>query len=118
MLARRLVSDQVAQLPSLDRWAYQTPDVFYRFTRPHTMIGTSPERDSLAPGDVRPYLTATACSSCVSALVAALANISIVGLNQCYDVEIDQINKSLPALVWEFSMQTGWPSCSSLSSSP
>jgi homogentisate phytyltransferase/homogentisate geranylgeranyltransferase len=54
--------------------------------------------------------TATAFSALATALLAALlANVSIVGLNQCYDVEIDQLNKPyLPLASGEFSMQTGW----------
>ncbi|XP_027360410.1 homogentisate phytyltransferase 1, chloroplastic-like isoform X3 [Abrus precatorius] len=60
-----------------------TLNAFYRFSRPHTIIGT--------------------------AVTAALfMNIYIVGLNQLSDVEIDKINKPyLPLASGEYSFGTG-----------
>ncbi|KVH93647.1 UbiA prenyltransferase family [Cynara cardunculus var. scolymus] len=58
-------------------------NAFYRFSRPHTVIGT--------------------------AIVAAFfMNIYIVGLNQLSDIEIDKVNKPyLPLASGEYSVQTG-----------
>jgi homogentisate phytyltransferase / homogentisate geranylgeranyltransferase len=46
----------------------------------------------------------------VTALVAALAaNVSIVGLNQCCDIDLDRVNKPyLPLASGEWSAHTGW----------
>jgi 4-hydroxybenzoate polyprenyltransferase len=44
----------------------------------------------------------------VALTAALLANVSIVGLNQCYDIEIDRINKPyLPLASGEWSLGTG-----------
>lgn len=89
----------------------ETLDAFHRFTRPHTMIGTLLSVTSVSimamSGGV---WDATAWSALLLALTAALlANISIVGINQCFDVDIDRVNKPyLPMASGEFSMSTGW----------
>lgn len=45
----------------------------------------------------------------VALTAALLANISIVGLNQCFDVEVDRVNKPyLPLASGEWSLSTGW----------
>lgn len=89
-------------------WFY----AFWKFCRPHTIIGTSLSVLGL-------YLIAyapTSGSSIVLSLwqllgswIACLCgNIYIVGLNQLEDVEIDQINKPhLPLAAGEFSQKTG-----------
>lgn len=81
---------------------------FWKFSRPHTVIGTSFSILGL-------YLTALALSSTsfsvaqlgeiLAAWIACLGgNIYIVGLNQLEDVEIDKINKPhLPLAAGEFS---------------
>ncbi|KAJ0031291.1 hypothetical protein Pint_12477 [Pistacia integerrima] len=61
----------------------QKLNAFYRFSRPHTVIGTA-----LVP--------------------SILMNIYIVGLNQLFDVEIDKVNKpDLPLASGDLSMGTG-----------
>ncbi len=85
---------------------------FWKFARPHTIIGTSLSVLGL-------YLIATASSGPVSiegALVSLLppllaclcGNVYIVGLNQLEDVAIDRINKPhLPLASGEFSPRQG-----------
>jgi homogentisate phytyltransferase / homogentisate geranylgeranyltransferase len=84
---------------------------FYKFTRPHTMLGTflsvcSVSAMALAGG----IWDADAARTLGVALAASLlANVSIVGLNQCYDVEIDRINKpQLPLASGEWPLSTAW----------
>ena len=83
---------------------------FWKFSRPHTIIGTSLSVIAL-------YLLAVAnfpinFSSLPAIFVPWLAclcgNIYIVGLNQLEDVEIDKINKPhLPLAAGEFSLKQG-----------
>ncbi|MEH2251247.1 homogentisate phytyltransferase [Nostoc sp.] len=89
-------------------WLY----AFWKFSRPHTIIGTSLSVLGL-------YLIAIAVSSTgfsgiplsrvLGAWIACLCgNVYIVGLNQLEDVDIDKINKPhLPLASGEFSRQTG-----------
>lgn len=89
-------------------WLY----AFWKFSRPHTIIGTSLSVVGL-------YLVAFAVTSSefvssqlISVLGAWLAcmcgNVYIVGLNQLEDVEIDKINKPhLPLASGEFSRRQG-----------
>ncbi|CAI0427796.1 unnamed protein product, partial [Linum tenue] len=64
-------------------------DAFYRFSRPHTVVGT-----------VKFLHLAVAA--------ALMMNIYIVGLNQLTDIEIDKVNKPyLPLASGEFSVGTG-----------
>lgn len=82
---------------------------FVRFTRPHTIIGTTLSVIGL-------YIIALSNSpimdfhvkELVLALISCLAaNIYIVGLNQITDVEIDKINKpNLPLASGVFSIRT------------
>lgn len=80
---------------------------FWKFSRPHTVIGTSLSVFGL-------YLIALAGSHVANqplpALLACLSgNIYIVGLNQLQDVEIDRINKPhLPIASGEISHRQGW----------
>jgi homogentisate phytyltransferase/homogentisate geranylgeranyltransferase len=87
--------------------------VLWRFSRPHTVIGTAVSVTGLF-------------AICVSALegvdggraafhlfwtlVAALAvNVYIVGINQITDVEIDRVNKpGLPIAAGDLSMERAW----------
>ncbi|KAG6421249.1 hypothetical protein SASPL_117799 [Salvia splendens] len=74
----------------------QAFDAFYRFSRPHTVIGT-----------VRFFSIFFA--GLLEAIIAALLmNIYIVGLNQISDIEIDKVNKPcLPLASGEYSVKTG-----------
>ncbi|QLE55609.1 homogentisate phytyltransferase [Nostoc sp. TCL26-01] len=100
------------QKPLPSNWLY----AFWKFSRPHTIIGTSLSVLGL-------YLIAIAVSNRIDSLfpipyaifpvfgawLACLCgNIYIVGLNQLEDVEIDKINKPhLPLASGEFSRQQG-----------
>ncbi|NIV11271.1 MAG: homogentisate phytyltransferase [Aliifodinibius sp.] len=83
---------------------------FIRFSRPHTVIGTTLSICGLyaiAVAHVNPeqfYL-----DKLIWALLSCLgANIYIVGLNQLTDVQIDRVNKpNLPLASGEFSMRAG-----------
>ncbi|MBW4645639.1 MAG: homogentisate phytyltransferase [Goleter apudmare HA4340-LM2] len=84
-------------------------DAFWRFSRPHTIIGTSLSVLAL-------YLIAVAVGngnyslfSFLGGWIACLCgNVYIVGLNQLEDVEIDKINKPhLPLASGEFSQRQG-----------
>ncbi|TVU08397.1 hypothetical protein EJB05_41801 [Eragrostis curvula] len=86
-------------------------DAFYRFSRPHTVIGTALSIVSVSLlaveslADISPlFLTGL-----LEAVVAALfMNIYIVGLNQLFDIEIDKVNKpTLPLASGEYSPATG-----------
>ncbi len=79
---------------------------FWKFTRPHTVIGTTVSVVAL-------YTISYAYNSSTTGMLPALllallsclgANIYIVGLNQLTDLEIDRINKpELPLPAGEFS---------------
>lgn len=86
-------------------------DAFYRFSRPHTVIGTALSIVSVSflaverVADISsPFLTGV-----LEAVIAALMmNIYIVGLNQLSDIDIDKVNKPyLPLASGEFSVFTG-----------
>ncbi|XP_016201366.1 homogentisate phytyltransferase 1, chloroplastic isoform X4 [Arachis ipaensis] len=86
-------------------------DAFYRFSRPHTVIGTALSIVSVSllavqkSSDISPLFF----TGVLEAVVAALfMNIYIVGLNQLSDIEIDKINKPyLPLASGEYSVGTG-----------
>jgi homogentisate phytyltransferase/homogentisate geranylgeranyltransferase len=95
-------------VPETTSWLY----AFWKFSRPHTIIGTSLSVIGL-------YLITLAVSSVgfsTNQLIQVLGtwlaclcgNVYIVGLNQLEDVEIDQINKPhLPIASGEFSLAEG-----------
>ena len=94
-------------LQEFGSWLYS----FWKFSRPHTIIGTSLSVLSL-------YLIALATTDSIAvtnvgqllgAWIACLCgNIYIVGLNQLEDVAIDKINKPhLPVAAGEFSVRQG-----------
>ncbi|XP_073150840.1 homogentisate phytyltransferase 1, chloroplastic [Henckelia pumila] len=86
-------------------------DAFYRFSRPHTIIGTALSIISVSLlaveklSDFSPLFF----SGVLEAIVAALLmNIYIVGLNQISDIDIDKVNKPyLPLASGEYSVTTG-----------
>ncbi|HIK07613.1 MAG TPA: homogentisate phytyltransferase [Trichormus sp. M33_DOE_039] len=99
---------QSKQLLSPLQWLY----AFWKFSRPHTIIGTSLSVLGLylvAVGISSTGFAMTQLISVLSAWVACLSgNIYIVGLNQLEDVEIDKINKPhLPIASGEFSRRQG-----------
>ncbi|MBW4578598.1 MAG: homogentisate phytyltransferase [Tildeniella nuda ZEHNDER 1965/U140] len=85
---------------------------FWKFARPHTIIGTSLSVLGLyliAMAGRGEWSIAGALSSLLPPLLACLCgNVYIVGLNQLEDVGIDRINKPhLPLASGEFSQQQG-----------
>ncbi len=68
-------------------------DVLWRFSRPHTIVGTALSVLGLYAIAVAAH-AATGAADLAATLLAALAvNVSIVGVNQITDVEIDRVNK-------------------------
>ncbi|XP_038992946.1 homogentisate phytyltransferase 1, chloroplastic-like [Hibiscus syriacus] len=86
-------------------------DAFYRFSRPHTVIGTalSIVSVSLLAVEKLSDISSPLYTGVLEAVAAALMmNIYIVGLNQLSDVEIDKVNKPyLPLASGEYSTLTG-----------
>jgi homogentisate phytyltransferase/homogentisate geranylgeranyltransferase len=85
---------------------------FWRFSRPHTVIGTSLSIFTLFVMATRLTDTSLEITTTIAALgvwLACLAgNIYIVGLNQLEDIAIDKINKpQLPLAAGRFSYRTG-----------
>lgn len=85
----------------------------YKFSRPHTVLGTFISILSISVLAVNPNLPFSAADivACVGKALAPalLMNVCIVGLNQIYDVEIDKINKPyLPLASGELSVQSAW----------
>ncbi|GAB4473127.1 MAG: homogentisate phytyltransferase [Elainellaceae cyanobacterium] len=89
---------------------------FWKFSRPHTIIGTTLSAAgilAIALAQAYPLaspISATSLSVLAIALLACLCgNVYIVGLNQLEDVDIDRVNKPhLPLASGEFSQQQGW----------
>ncbi|KAF5195599.1 Homogentisate phytyltransferase 1 protein [Thalictrum thalictroides] len=86
-------------------------DAFYRFTRPHTIIGTfiGIISVSLLPVQTMADLSPTFFMGILKTLLPAiLMNIYVVGLNQLYDIQIDKVNKpDLPLARGDFSEKVG-----------
>ncbi|KAL3532784.1 hypothetical protein ACH5RR_006305 [Cinchona calisaya] len=86
-------------------------DAFYRFSRPHTVIGTvlSIISVSLLAVEKLSDFSPLFFIGMFEAIAAAFfMNIYIVGLNQVSDIEIDKVNKPyLPLASGEYSVKTG-----------
>ncbi|CAI0558037.1 unnamed protein product [Linum tenue] len=86
-------------------------DAFYRFSRPHTVVGTalSIVSVSLLSIDKLADISPLFFTGMLEAVAAALMmNIYIVGLNQLTDIDIDKVNKPyLPLASGEYSVGTG-----------
>jgi homogentisate phytyltransferase/homogentisate geranylgeranyltransferase len=87
------------------------PIVLWRFTRPHTLIGSAlaiPALHLLAASSLQTAFTwQTAASSLYAMVPSLLMNLYITGLNQITDVEIDKINKPhLPIAAGILSQKT------------
>ncbi|KAG0609189.1 hypothetical protein M758_8G165000 [Ceratodon purpureus] len=84
---------------------------FWRFTRPHTIIGSGlgVTSVSLLAMESISDLNLKFVVGLLKAVIPALCmNVYIVGLNQLYDIEIDKVNKpNLPLASGEFSVATG-----------
>ena len=86
--------------------------VLWRFSRPHTVIGTALSVlgiFAIAAEELGPLPAGRAAFHLAWTLVAALAvNVYIVGLNQLEDVEIDRVNKPfLPVAAGDLSPAQG-----------
>ncbi|KAI8472115.1 MAG: UbiA prenyltransferase family-domain-containing protein [Monoraphidium minutum] len=98
---------------ALGGWASQAAaqvDAFYRFTRPHTMLGTAISIGSISCLAAGPWPWPAAAGAALGqALVSALLmNVAIVGINQLYDIDIDKVNKPyLPLASGEWSPAAG-----------
>ena len=89
-------------------WLYS----FWKFSRPHTIIGTTLSVWSLGAIALATNGTFPTLAQCGDGLLAWLAclagNVYIVGLNQLEDIDIDKINKPhLPLAAGEFSVLQG-----------
>lgn len=87
------------------------PVVLWRFTRPHTLIGSAlaiPALHLLAAPKLADALTVTNAIAMLYAMIPSLLmNLYITGLNQITDVEIDKINKpNLPIAAGDLSPRT------------
>jgi homogentisate phytyltransferase / homogentisate geranylgeranyltransferase len=87
--------------------------VLWRFSRPHTIIGTSLSVVSLYVIAVTAYaggdLAASPMHLALTLLAGWCVNVFIVGINQIEDVEIDRINKPwLPIAAGELTRQGAW----------
>ncbi|KAI3814728.1 hypothetical protein L1987_14372 [Smallanthus sonchifolius] len=86
-------------------------NAFYRFSRPHTVIGTALSIVSVSLLAVQKLsdFSPVFFIGVLEAIVAAFfMNIYIVGLNQLSDIEIDKVNKPyLPLASGEYSVKTG-----------
>ncbi|MDC0835382.1 homogentisate phytyltransferase [Geitlerinema sp. CS-897] len=85
---------------------------FWKFSRPHTIVGTTLSvwgLFALAVG-VGEFTTASLLPPLVAWLACLCGNVYIVGLNQLEDIEIDRVNKPhLPLASGEFSpLQGRW----------
>ncbi|KAJ4958703.1 hypothetical protein NE237_025814 [Protea cynaroides] len=86
-------------------------NVFYRFSRPHTVIGTAMSIISVSLLAVKSWsdFSPLFFIGLLEAIVAALfMNVYIVGLNQLFDIAIDKVNKPyLPLASGEYSVRIG-----------
>ena len=88
-------------------------EIFYKFSRPHTIKGTilaSVMGVTRAVGENPGCISLDLVPRAVIGLIALLCgNAYIVGINQIYDVQIDEINKPyLPIAAKEMSISGAW----------
>mmetsp|Transcript_31256 Transcript_31256/g.75560 ORF Transcript_31256/g.75560 Transcript_31256/m.75560 type:complete len:523 (-) Transcript_31256:288-1856(-) len=115
-------SDSVSKVPSSSSSSSTTSSsssssksflsVLWRFTRPHTIIGSAlavPCLYLLASPSYGDALTVGSIGSMIYAMVPALLmNLYITGLNQVTDVEIDKVNKpDLPLAAGDWTVRRG-----------
>mmetsp|Transcript_11568 Transcript_11568/g.17788 ORF Transcript_11568/g.17788 Transcript_11568/m.17788 type:complete len:388 (-) Transcript_11568:3486-4649(-) len=86
------------------------PLTIWRFTRPHTLIGSALAIPAIHAMAAPSYTAAASVSSLVSIIYTTTAalfmNLYITGLNQITDVEIDKINKpNLPIPTGDLSIK-------------
>lgn len=103
-LDKALDGDSSAKIPF--------PIVLWRFTRPHTLIGSGLAIPALhilaAPSFKAAFSTANLIAALFAMAPSLLMNLYITGLNQVTDVEIDKINKpDLPIAAGDMSVKAG-----------
>jgi homogentisate phytyltransferase / homogentisate geranylgeranyltransferase len=82
--------------------------VLWRFSRPHTLIGTSLSIVALYTIAASLHRASNAGDLLLTLLAGACVNVFIVGVNQVQDVEIDRLNKPwLPIAAGELSLEAG-----------
>jgi homogentisate phytyltransferase/homogentisate geranylgeranyltransferase len=82
--------------------------VLWRFSRPHTLIGTSLSIVALYVIAASLHRASNAGDLLLTLLAGACVNVFIVGVNQVQDVEIDRLNKPwLPIAAGELSLEAG-----------
>jgi homogentisate phytyltransferase/homogentisate geranylgeranyltransferase len=90
------------------RAAVSALGVLWRFSRPHTLIGTSLSIVALYAIAASLDRASGAPDLLWTLLAGACVNVFIVGINQVQDVEIDRLNKPwLPIAAGELSLETG-----------
>jgi homogentisate phytyltransferase / homogentisate geranylgeranyltransferase len=82
--------------------------VLWRFSRPHTLIGTSLSIVALYAIAASLERASSAADLVATLIAGACVNVFIVGVNQLEDVEIDRLNKPwLPIAAGELSLEAG-----------
>ena len=82
--------------------------VLWRFSRPHTLIGTSLSIVALYAIAASLDRASNGADLLLTLLAGACVNVFIVGINQLEDVEIDRLNKPwLPIAAGELSLEAG-----------
>lgn len=109
ILKAELVSDANESFLKKDKVSF--PVVLWRFTRPHTLIGSALAIPALhilaAPTFHDAFRVKTAISVVYAMIPSLLMNLYITGLNQITDVEIDKVNKpNLPIAAGDLSTKT------------
>jgi homogentisate phytyltransferase / homogentisate geranylgeranyltransferase len=90
---------------SRPRWAVGALGVLWRFSRPHTLIGTTLSIVALYAIAASEQRASGALDLLWTLLAGACVNVFIVGINQVQDVEIDRLNKPwLPIAAGELSL--------------
>ncbi len=83
--------------------------VLWRFSRPHTLIGTFLSAAGLYAIAVSELPGAGLDHLAWVMLAGACVNVAIVGVNQITDIEIDRVNKPhLPLAAGELSVEAAW----------
>merc|ERR1719238_1717076 len=105
---------QDADTSPLER-ATDAADAIYRFSRPHTIRGTllacftGVGRALVESPSFLPLIPTLLPKAMLGVLALLLGNLFIVGINQIYDVEIDEVNKPfLPVAAGRISPRVAW----------
>merc|ERR1719453_956554 len=107
-------SESMADVSLIGR-ASEAADAIYRLSRPHTIRGTllacftGVGRALIESPSFVAMLPALLPRAMLGVLALLLGNLFIVGINQIYDVEIDEINKPyLPIAAGRISKRAAW----------